>query len=269
VEAPFSNTGPVPNTTRIKPEVVAPGLPIFTTMGRAIEPGRGPTPADGDTAWCWISGTSFSAPLVTGAAAVLRQVLRTVYNVPKPPAALLKALLVNGAAPLDPATDKPSDVWGFGRVNLQASIDILKTSPKAWDWTQTVDGKGPGRDKTYDLVVPPAEKVALTGHEIPRRLRATLVWTDIDSARLVDVLFLTVVRVLPPPPDGSSGPAPVPELRYGNKGSATDRPDFFNNTQRVDWVGIKEGDYRIVVSREVSNSGGKAPTKFAVVWSLS
>ena len=43
------------------------------------------------------SGTSMATPLVAGCAAVLRETLNKRQGIPKPSAALIKALLINGA----------------------------------------------------------------------------------------------------------------------------------------------------------------------------
>jgi serine protease AprX len=95
---------------RIKPDVVAPGINILSTCSGAREKVK-----DGDAAglekrakgkyvderYYHSNGTSMATPLVAGCVAVLRQALVEMSGVKEPSAALLKALIVNGAVPLE------------------------------------------------------------------------------------------------------------------------------------------------------------------------
>jgi hypothetical protein len=86
------------------------------------------------------SGTSMSAPLVAGAAAIVRQYLREGWLPPgprpTPSAAAIKAILLNGAVPIRP------ELWerrggrvgpatfeaGFGEVSLAGSLPFVNSS---------------------------------------------------------------------------------------------------------------------------------------------
>lgn len=75
------------------------------------------------------SGTSMSTPLVAECAAVLRETLAK-NGFPNLPAALIKALLINGAVELpgqyhpSEAGASPNNNSGFGLVNLANSVII-------------------------------------------------------------------------------------------------------------------------------------------------
>lgn len=64
------------------------------------------------------SGTSMATPLVAGTCAVLRGALASKANLNKPSAALVKALLINGAIDLG----RPQAEQGFGRANLAQAL---------------------------------------------------------------------------------------------------------------------------------------------------
>lgn len=117
--AAFSSRGPT-FEKRLKPDVVAPGVAILSAASRdeSINDKRrnkfGPTD---DKLWMFSSGTSMATPLVAGCCALLREALAKV-GLQTPSAALIKALLVNGAVDLH----VPREQQGFGRVDLQSSL---------------------------------------------------------------------------------------------------------------------------------------------------
>jgi subtilisin family serine protease len=108
VHAEFSSVGPTPISLRLKPDVVAPGIDILSSVPRG---------------WSSISGTSMAAPHIAGAAALLRE------RHPDWTVANIKSALVQsaGAAFLDddsPELAGPSFVGG-GMVSLQAADQPL------------------------------------------------------------------------------------------------------------------------------------------------
>jgi len=136
--AAFSSRG-CQLAARWKPEVVAPGTNLVSC--RTQEPG---VPADllwgtggltGAEAQYYVfsGGTSMSAPLVTGAAALVREYYQRQGSA-NPSAALVKATLVNGAKDISPgqygtgqyreipAPPRPNNVEGWGRVDLGSTI---------------------------------------------------------------------------------------------------------------------------------------------------
>lgn len=115
---PGPGRGPTSDGRR-KPEVAAPGCPVLSATG-----------VTGCNTWS-TSGTSAAAPLVTGAAALLRQFLmegwhpagaRIAGNAFTPSGALLKALLAVAAQDLPDEPGYPNDREGWGRVLLDAAM---------------------------------------------------------------------------------------------------------------------------------------------------
>lgn len=106
---PTSSRGPV-NDGRIKPELVALGVNVTSTVG--------------SNGYAASSGTSISAPAVTGGAALLYERYRQLNGNANPSNALIKALLCNGAT--DRGNPGPDYRYGFGGLNLLRSVDMLE-----------------------------------------------------------------------------------------------------------------------------------------------
>ncbi|MCX4783146.1 S8 family serine peptidase [Streptomyces sp. NBC_01264] len=100
--ASFSSRGPDSERLGLKPEIVAPGVEILSTVPKALEP----------TGYRRMSGTSMASPLAAGPAALLRQLH------PDRPADRLRAEVIGSAKPLD-GPDLQSQ--GSGRLDTAAA----------------------------------------------------------------------------------------------------------------------------------------------------
>ncbi|MFA9453244.1 MAG: S8 family serine peptidase [Candidatus Aminicenantaceae bacterium] len=165
----FSSTGPT-DDGRVKPDVVAPGFQIRSTM-----------PDDKYRGW---NGTSMSAPAVTGISTLLIDYYQRLTKKDMR-AAQLKALLVHSAEDL--GNPGPDYVFGHGLVDAELASRVLRAASggqaKYPDDLEAVILKGSidHKDKlTYEFAVPYGAK----------ELRATLVWNDPPGSKLVNNLDL-------------------------------------------------------------------------------
>ncbi len=232
----FSSRGPTADG-RIKPDIVAPGTNIVSV--RAASATEQYAPYQGDPNYTASSGTSMSTPLVAGSAALVREWLMTERANRAPSAALLKALLIHGAAPLG-ATAHPNSASGWGRADISRTLD---SSYAVIDDDQF--GIATDTTRVYRVQV---DEAAQAGS-----LAATLTWTDPPShsaaaQTLVNNLDLTVEA-----PDGTRW--------FGNGGSA---PDTRNNVETVRLDTLAAGTYTIRV-RADNVVGTYGPQPFALL----
>jgi serine protease AprX len=217
--AAFSSRGPVA-ASRVKPDLVAPGTFVLSTRSRATnDVGWGKTD---DPLFFFDGGTSMATPLVAGCAALVREYLAQERQITSPSAALVKAILINGAVPIagqyaPPEVGNPPDPsGGFGRVNMPTTVGPFDagTVLVLKDESHSLDT---GQRRWYTIPVRP-------GHTL---LKVTLVWTDAPGETLQNDLDLAVIA--------SGG-----EERHGN-GAGPGTFDRANNVEQVIWPNPPNG----------------------------
>ncbi|HWN98484.1 MAG TPA: S8 family serine peptidase [Blastocatellia bacterium] len=172
----YSSGGPTADF-RSKPDLAAPGTHIYggasqasPFFGDGLCPGVPLFQPPGQHFYTWSSGTSLSAPHVTGAAALLRKFVtsRQLLGAGQPPSpAMTKAFLINSATYLtgeNAAGDLPDPRQGWGRVDLSRAFDnahrfLLDQSTLFTETGQIYEVSGSLADRSLPL-------------------RVTLAWTD-------------------------------------------------------------------------------------------
>lgn len=238
--AAFSSRGPT-REGRIKPDVVAPGTCILSTLSRAVVTPGTDFGVSSDPAFFFDTGTSMATPLVSGCIAALRQGLGD-DGVSAPTAALIKALLITGAVEL-PGQYQPSEAGaspnpdsGWGRVDLQRAVPGGAAGPGFAEAGPLAQGD------EHTLTVPAPDSPA-------QALVVTLVWTDPAGAALQNDLDLIVSAS-----DGTE--------RHGNMGTG-DGFDRVNNVEQVRWTAPPEGDLTVTVR---AHRITRFSQPFAVAW---
>jgi subtilisin family serine protease len=172
MRADFSSVGPTPISLRLKPDVVAPGVNILSSI-----PGG----------WSRISGTSMASPHVAGAAALLRQ------RHPAWTVAQIKSALVETGVGVrldrDSAVFVPPQFVGGGLISLSAADQpLVFTDPsglsfglpqRGSDVTRTVQlddaGGGAGTWQVFgETEVPGATLIVPATTDVPGQLRVEL-----------------------------------------------------------------------------------------------
>lgn len=238
----FSSRGPTVDQ-RIKPDVVAPGTFVLSARSRAAT--GSPRDPSTDPLYYFNSGTSMATPLVAGCAALVREHVVTARGIAQPSAALVKALLINGAQNMtgqfvpSEAGNIPNHAEGFGRVNVAASVAAQGEAGELRDEATALDV---GDEEVVTVDIP-------AGHG---QLKVTLVWTDPPGEVLQNDLDL-IVRA-------ANG-----DERRGNAPPGSVEFDRVNNVEQVIWPDVPPGQVEIVVRAHRITA---FPQSYALVWRL-
>ena len=188
---------------RYKPEIVAPGTNIISTRSHAIDLASNVLWGPGGLSstlreWYTFSGgTSMSTPLVSGAAALVRQFYADNFGA-SPSSALIKATLLSWARDITPgqygsgsereipASPRPNNVEGWGRLDFASCLPLAELED--FYYFQVDSGIATGGVDTYQVEAESSLK----------DICFTLAWTDYPgsaptSGGLVNDLDLEVV----------------------------------------------------------------------------
>lgn len=162
--ADFSSRGPC-NDTRYKPTVTAPGQTMLSSVGPNA------------TSYGYMQGTSMATPCIAGNGALVRDYFArgfypTGESVPANrmtyvSAALVKACIVNSAAPDIIGSTIPDNNTGWGRVNLD-DVLYFRDDVRRLQIVDDTAGISTGQFREYT--------VSVNNQSEP--LKITLVWTD-------------------------------------------------------------------------------------------
>jgi hypothetical protein len=177
-KAPFSSVGPT-DDGRIKPDVVAKGMGVFSTY------------STNDEAFYTANGTSMATPMVSGTVALLQQLYKKHNFDVAMKSSSMKALLIHTAEEMGDHPG-PDYFFGHGLVNAQKAA-------------HTILGKGlQSQILEKRLLNTKKDTIRIQGIPNPDGFKATLVWTDLagtvvanqlnpPGARLVNDLDVRIV----------------------------------------------------------------------------
>lgn len=221
----FSSRGPTADR-RFKPDLVAPGTYILSARSR--DTASSGWSASTDPLYMYEGGTSMATPLVAGCCALVREYLAEQRAMPAPSAALVKAMLINGAIDV-PGQYTPSEAGpipnfseGFGRVDMDATLGHGATNIVLL--ADEADALDTGEERVFDVDVPAGATA----------LKVTLVWTDPPGATLQNDLDL-IVR------------AGAGQERHGNVAANSAAFDRTNNVEQVVWDAPPAGPVTVTV----------------------
>ncbi|HOA71920.1 MAG TPA: S8 family serine peptidase [Phycisphaerae bacterium] len=228
----FSSWGPT-DDGRIKPDVCAPGCQSSGDNGVTSTVASG-----GYGVMC---GTSMSAPVVTGLAALVLQDWKEQYPMqPLPPNSLLKVLFAHNAEDL--GTPGPDYVFGYGAVRILETIQFLRSGSFAQGAIEH------GQSLYYFVPV----------SQVGQRIKVTLAWDDPPGApntvpELVNDLDLWVVS-----PSGITHYPWTLEPSSPESPAVRNKPDRRNNIEQVVVDAPEPGTWSIVIHGYAIPSGPQA-----------
>ncbi|MEF3127500.1 S8 family serine peptidase [Rhizobium leguminosarum] len=250
----LSSAGPT-DTRGIKPDLTAPGVWVL-----APRLAGGPLlyePCDAyDGQYGYLHGTSMAAPVVAGAAAILRQHL--VASGTSPSAALMRALLVSATRPM-PALDHPGAPpigypdfdQGFGRLDLATLLPTADAPTGRTILFDDVPNDDPGQALTSG-VLPGDPRRSLRRYTFTVApgavdpLRITLAWTDAPGSDLQNDLQLLITT-----PDNKQivgNPNHLLDRLFGPPDAGDPFiSDRHNNLEQIRLPAPEPGEYRVRV----------------------
>lgn len=211
-----SSRGPA-RDGRVKPEVVANGTNVFST----IDPHT----------YASFTGTSMSSPGTAGTLATIYHAYRTQYN-QEPNSALIKAHLMNTADDL--GNRGPDFRYGFGRINARRAIQAIQNN---WNFSDTISQN---QSRTFTIELPPNVaqlKIMLYYHdrEALANAQKTLV-NDLDMTVTAGNLTFLPLILNPAPNAAALNSAAVPGI------------DSVNNVEQIVIDTPAQGLYTITIT---------------------
>lgn len=231
----FSSWGPV-DDGRIKPDVVAPGVNIYSSISTA------------DDAYGNLSGTSMASPSAAGAVTAINEAHRLFHNTYLR-SSTLKALVIQTAFEAG-NTPGPDYSFGWGMINVSSAVDLI--SKKDGINSFIIESSLLNRD-SFVLELDPVANEKIT---------ATLAWTDppgTPTAAALDPTTLMLVNDLDMRIVNEVGNTVLPWiLDPSAPGKAASRGDNFrDNVEKIEFANPQPRKYFLVIKHKGDLKNGK------------
>lgn len=256
----FSSRGPIFDN-RTKPDVMAQGEGIVSAASDGNAAGS-------SCATCTMSGTSMATPTAAGLAALVREYLNrgfhpsgaavTADEIAAPSAALVKAMIVNGARDMtgtDAGAAVPNQVEGWGRIHLDDVLYFAGDDRRTWL-----------HDDAAGVETGQAHEHVLSVDSASQPLKVTLVWSDYPAAVSANPHIVNRLRLEVEAPGGAVWTQKLPASGTPNPfaDTATSGYDERNTVHQVRLPSPAAGEYRLRV-RGVAVAQGKPGQPYALV----
>ncbi len=197
-----SSRGPVFDG-RLKPEIMAGGQNITSTYT--------------NNTYGTTSGTSMSAPTVTGILALMYERYRQLHGGADPSAALMKAIACNSADDL--GNPGPDYSFGFGMVNARTAVETIENN------------------QYFSGVLAGFDSVQINTPSLPGgnyQLKIMLYWPDQPAAPFTSAALVNDLDLIVDAPDGSHHYPLILDPSPGNvNNNAVEGQDHRNNIEQV------------------------------------
>ncbi|HRJ29978.1 MAG TPA: S8 family serine peptidase [Cyclobacteriaceae bacterium] len=237
VMSSFSSWGPT-DDGRIKPDLVAAGVNIFSTIA-----------STSDDAYGSLSGTSMAAPSATGSLALLQELYKSLNGGNFMRASTLKALAIHAVKEAGPAPG-PDYQFGWGLLDVEeAARLILNEDNQNIIIAEEVLQNG----QPFELTLQPKANTKIT---------ATIVWTDRAGTPVgasLDPPNLMLVNDLDMRLVDDAGNTQFPWiLNPGDPGASATRGDNFrDNVEKIEFSNPEPRTYKLRINHKGTLVGGQ------------
>jgi len=221
----YSSCGPTADG-RLKPDVAAPGCKSYEAITTTY------TSNNYISSYC---GTSFSAPAVSGCVSLLTEDYIDKFGGEAWPSTV-KALIIQGAE--DTGNVGPDFQFGYGRVNIQNTVDIIRTDNGTYDRIKE-DTLSPSETWEYEIDVDSGD------------LKVTLVWDDFEGDYGAGGVMLVNDLDLELEAPGGAIYRPWTLNPTNPSATATTGTDHLNNVEQVEVASPATGTWTVRVTATV------------------
>jgi hypothetical protein len=244
VMSPFSAWGPT-DDGRIKPDVVAAGVNVYSTTASATNDSYGS-----------LSGTSMAAPNATGSLLLLQELYGKLHSGKYMRSATLKALALHAAREAGP-NPGPDYQFGWGLLDVEGAAKILLSEDQINTFIIEEDL---ANEDVFELVLTPKANTKIT---------ATLVWNDPAATPLaasLDPVNIMLVNDLDMRIRDGSGNEKLPWILDPNDPSApaTTGDNFRDNVEKIEFADPEEKAYKLLIKHKKTLTDGHQPFSLIV-----